>query len=265
MKLKQSLQTLGQRCWKIMLPLGLKFVYSVDSFYQAFSHVANKPFFETHEFPWSQSLEKNWQLIRSELDNILSHRKDLPNFQDVSPEQLELSLDDNWKTFFFYAYGFAVPWSISQCPETNKLLQQIPGMTTAFFSILGPNKHLPPHRGPYKGVMRYHLGIKIPKPKDCAIRVGNETRQWEEGKSLIFDDTFQHEAWNNSSEDRVVLFVDFIRPMRFPASFINKIMIKLIAYSPFVIGNKRRYLAWEKGFRKIFEQRKLRELENQHH
>ena len=72
-------------------------------------------------------------------------------------------------------------------------------MKTAFFSILAPGKHLPPHRGPYKGVMRYHLGLLIPEPAEqCGIRVDTETRHWAEGESMIFDDTFEHEAWNDT-------------------------------------------------------------------
>jgi len=94
----------------------------------------------------------------------------------------------------------------ARCPETTRLIENIPGMKTAFFSILAPGKYIPEHRGLYKGFIRYHLGIKVPKPfNQCGIKVDGEIRHWEEGKSLIFDDTFTHEAWNLSEEFRVVL------------------------------------------------------------
>ena len=100
-----------------------------------------------------------------------------------------------------------------------KLLKRIPGMKTAFFSILGPHKHVPAHRGPFKGVLRLLLAPRIPEPAEkCGIRVGTHTRTWDEGKALVFDDTVRHEVWNHTDGVRVVLFVDVVRPMRFPAN-----------------------------------------------
>lgn len=216
------------------------------------SRVPNQAFFDPADFSWTQMLEKNWYAIRRELDEVMRHRNSLPNFQDISPDQRVLSQDDGWKTFFFYAYGFKAWRNCRRCPETTRLLKQVPGMKTAFFSILAPGKHLPEHRGPYKGVLRYHLGLMIPQPAmSCGIRVANETRHWEEGKSLVFDDTFMHEAWNETKGDRVVLFMDFVRPMRFPGSFINSILLKAIALSPLVLGAAGNYLAWEKRFEKV--------------
>ncbi len=109
------------------------------------------------------------------------------------------------------------------CPRTAALMREIPGMTTAMFSILSPRKHILDHRGPYKGVLRYHLGLIVPEDAEaCRIRVGEDIRHWEEGKSMIFDDTFNHEVWNDTDETRVVLFVDVLRPLPFPESAINR-------------------------------------------
>ena len=120
-------------------------------------------------------------------------------------------------------------------------------MKTAFFSILLPGKRIPEHRGPYKGVVRYHLGLRIPQPAEkCGIRVGEDIRHWQEGKSLIFDDTFPHAAWNDTDDIRVVLFLDIVRPLRFPWSAINHAIIQLVAWSPFVQAGKKRLDAWEK-------------------
>jgi beta-hydroxylase len=122
-------------------------------------------------------------------------------------------------------------------------------MTTAMFSILSPRKHILDHRGPYKGVLRYHLGLIVPEDAEsCRIRVGEDYRHWQEGKSMVFDDTFNHEVWNDTEETRVVLFVDVMRPLPFPESLINWLIVKLIALSPFVLDAKRNQEAWERGF-----------------
>ena len=86
-----------------------------------------------------------------------------------------------------------------RCPETTRLVESVPGMETAMFSILSPGKHIPPHHGPYKGVLRYHLGLLVPEPEDqLGISVGGQVAHWSEGESLVFDDTFEHSAWNDT-------------------------------------------------------------------
>ena len=154
--------------------------------------------------------------------SVLRWQDELPNFQDISTDQAQLTSDDRWKTFFFCGYGFDVTRNKERCPETAAALREIPGLTTAFYSILGPHKHLPAHGGPYKGVLRYHLALKVPGPPDaCRIRVGDDVRSWVEGKSLVFDDVNEHEAWNDTDGTRVVLFVDFVRPLAGTAKWVN--------------------------------------------
>ncbi|MCU1451822.1 MAG: aspartyl/asparaginyl beta-hydroxylase, partial [Acidimicrobiales bacterium] len=119
------------------------------------------PFLDPGMFPWVGMLEENWKAIRAELDEVLTYREQLPNFQDISTDQESITDDDRWKTFFLYGYGFKSEPNCARCPRTTTLLEQVPGMTTAFFSILSPHKHIPDHRGPYRGVLRYHLALKI--------------------------------------------------------------------------------------------------------
>lgn len=199
------------------------------------SRDGKRTFFDPSPFPWVARVEAEWRTIRAELDTLLVHRDKIPNFQDISEDQKILTEGEQWKTFFFYAYGHKAEQNCARCPETARLLQCIPGMKTAMFSILAPKKHIPGHRGPYKGVLRYHLGLIIPGPKgSCRILVGSEVRSWEEGKSLIFDDSHWHEAWNDSDSYRVVLFVDFVRPLPFPLLILNRLMIWRISRTPFV-------------------------------
>jgi len=215
------------------------------------SLLPDQPFYDPAAFPWVRELERNWKGVRAELDAVLAHRDALPNFQDISTDQYNLTDDDRWKTYFFWGYGFRSDANCARCPETTRLVEAIPGMQTAMFSILAPGKRIPPHDGPYKGVLRYHLGVLVPDAGDAVgIRVGGQVAHWHEGQSLVFDDTYEHEAWNDTDETRVVLFVDVIRPLRQPMRSVNAGVIKAIAYSPFVQDAKRRHRAWEQEYQR---------------
>ncbi|RMF24840.1 MAG: aspartyl/asparaginyl beta-hydroxylase domain-containing protein, partial [Cyanobacteria bacterium J083] len=218
-----------------------------------YSLIGDSPFFAANKFSWTKDLEANWYVIRQELDTILRYTEQLPNFQDISPDQgYSIAQDNLWKTYFLYGYGVKLQENCQRCPMTAKIIEQIPGMKTAFFSILLPGKHIPEHRGPYKGVIRCLLGLKVPQaPEKCAIRVGDETRHWQEGKVMLFDDSFPHEAWNYSSEIRVVLFLDIVRPMAFPLSWLNLFLLKLIAMSPFIQDAKQNQKKWHKNLAKV--------------
>jgi ornithine lipid ester-linked acyl 2-hydroxylase len=201
----------------------------------------NCTFFETQDFPWVRTVEDNWTIIRKELDALLEHKEEIPNLQDVSPEQSAVALGESWKSFFFYGFGQKIEQNCARCPQTAGIVTKIPGLKMAMFSILAPKSYIPPHRGPYRGLLRYHLGLIIPPPvSSCRIRVADEIRSWKEGRSLIFDDSHDHEAWNDSDCHRVVLFVDFVRPLPFPLSLLNRLMIWQISKLPFVTDAVRR-------------------------
>ena len=195
-----------------------------------FFPTANVTFFEPDSYPWVAPVEAEWQAIRKELDALLVRRDEIPNFQDLSEKQKVLTEGEQWKTFFLYGYGLEAEENCKRCPETVRILKRIPNMKSAMFSILAPKKHIPPHRGMWKGMLRYHLGLIIPGPEgSCRIRVGKEIRTWEEGKSLVFDDSHEHEVWNDSDSYRVVLFVDVLRPVIFPLSLVNRTVVWIAA------------------------------------
>jgi beta-hydroxylase len=204
--------TWRERVGSMLLELGARVLQVLEWFVVRSSLVPTTPFLAVESFPWARHLEDNWKVIRAELDDVLRWREHLPNFQDISTDQESITDDDRWKTYFFFGYGFRSDSNCAQCPETTRLLEHVPGMTTAFFSILSPGKRIPEHRGPYKGVIRYHLGLLVPEPREaCGIKVGGQVAHWEEGKSLVFDDSYEHEAWNDTDGVRVVLFMDVIR------------------------------------------------------
>ena len=100
------------------------------------------------------------------------------------------------------------------------------------FSILSPNIRIPPHRGPTNGIVRIHLGLIVPDDKDgCQIRVDDQIFGWEEGKCVVFDDFYEHEVWNNTEQQRVVLFFDVDRPMKLPGRLLNRLFINAIKRS----------------------------------
>ncbi len=238
-----------ERTVELTIAVGERILAPIERFIGARSLVGDATFFPIERFPWARRIEENWTVIREEVERLLEDQAALPNFQDISKDQIEITDDDRWKTFFLYGYGFEAKLGVEMCPRTAALMRQIPGMTTAMISILSPRKHILDHRGPYKGVLRYHLGLIVPEDAEsCRIRVGEDVRHWEEGKSLMFDDTFNHEVWNDTDETRVVLFVDVLRPLPFPESAINRAIIKAIGYSPFVLDAKRNQEAWERRF-----------------
>jgi aspartyl/asparaginyl beta-hydroxylase (cupin superfamily) len=242
-------RTLWERVVELTIAIGERALAPVERFIGRRSLVGDETFFPAERFPWVEQVEQSWAVIREELERVLEDRAALPNFQDISKDQIEITDDDRWKTLFLYGYGFKARLPTEMCPRTAALMERIPGMKTAMFSILSPRKHILDHRGPYKGVLRYHLGLIVPKDrKACRIRVGEDFRHWEAGKSMIFDDTFNHEVWNDTDETRVVLFVDVLRPLPSPWSQINRAIVKAISYSPFVLDAKRNQQAWERRF-----------------
>jgi ornithine lipid ester-linked acyl 2-hydroxylase len=251
-----STKSMWERTVELTIAVGERVLAPIERFIGRRSLVGDASFFPLERFPWVTYIEDNWTVIREEAEQLLDDQAALPNFQEISKDQIEITDDDRWKTFFIYGYGFEAKLGVEMCPRTAELMRQIPGMTTAMISILSPRKHILDHRGPYKGVLRYHLGLIVPEDAaSCRIRVGEDIRHWEAGKSLVFDDTFNHEVWNDTDETRVVLFVDVLRPLPFPESLINRAIIKAIGYSPFVLDAKRNQEAWERRYLERSSQR----------
>lgn len=227
---------------------------AVNALVGKLSAVGTEPFLDPADFPWTRLLEDNVEQIAADLQRVLTVREALPNFQDIAPDEIELSDDDGWKTFWFLGYGVWDDANCLRCPTTAALLRAVPGLTTAFFSVLGPGKSLPPHVGPYRGVLRHHLALLVPEPAHASgIRVGGEVRHWERGRSLVFDDTYLHDAWNGTDSDRVVLFIDVQRPLRRPADRANAALIRAVSRSRFVREARARHLAREEDFRRAWE------------
>lgn len=212
-----------------------------------FSIHGDPPVYGNEHFPWVEKVESEWQSVRAELDEVMQYRDSMPSFQDIVKEVGLIQNDNDWKTYFLKGVGMDCVENASRCPETMKLLDKIPGCTTAFFSILSPRKHIPSHRGAWAGVLRLHVGLLVPEPREqVRIRIANKICHWQEGKCLIFDDTWNHEVWNDTDGYRVVLFIDFERPLKWPLNWINHFIMNLAPLAPFLREAKGKQKAWEK-------------------
>lgn len=213
------------------------------------SIIPDAPVYDSNTLPWVKDVEADWRLVREELDQIMTYRDQMPSFHEIIKEVSTITTDDDWKTFFLMGVGLETGENARRCPNTMRVLQKIPGITTAMFSILSPGKHIPPHRGPYAGVLRLHLGLLVPEPRQkCRIRIGDQCYAWEEGRCIIFDDTYNHEVWNDTDGYRVVLFVDFKRPLTFPMDLFNNWVMGAAAFAPFIREAGGKQKAWEKNF-----------------
>jgi beta-hydroxylase len=160
----------------------MRVVAGVERLNLSCSKVGNPPFYDNRVFPWVAEIEREWPAIREELDRVLTRKDDLPGFHEISSDVATISQDRDWKTFMLAGYGLRSAANIASCPQTWRICQKIPGLLTVMFSILEPGKHLPPHRGPYNGVLRLHLGLIVPEPRDGSAS-GSRMRSIAGGKA----------------------------------------------------------------------------------
>ena len=134
--------------------------------------------------------------------------------------------DEGWKRFYIKWYGPSDPRALEVCPQTTALIQEMPEVHLAMYSILMPGSVIKPHNGPTRMCLRYHLGISTPNSKNCHINIAGHKYCWKDGEDVMFDDTFDHEVINNTDKPRIILFLDIERPQSNITKPIVKAMIK---------------------------------------
>lgn len=198
------------------------------------SKVGDTPVLDSSHFPFLTEFTANWREIRREAEGILRYRDEIPAFHEISPDQKKISKGKNWRTFILYGFGKKLEKNCKQAPFTAELLSRVPEVQTAWFSILSPGYHIPAHTGVTKGIVRAHLGLIIPKQADkCWIRVGDQIKVWREGEIFVFDDTYEHEVYNNTDEERVILLFDFNRPMGILGRATNNALLTMMKFTAF--------------------------------
>jgi aspartyl/asparaginyl beta-hydroxylase (cupin superfamily) len=186
-----------------------------------YPYLAQRQFFERDEFDWVPQLEAATPAIREELIGLLGGGVDFRPYVEDEPNRPRrqfhhLNNDPSWTALYLWRDSKLVPEIAERCPRTIEALSKIPlshiGKRTpqVLFSRLEPGAHIPPHSGMLNCRLICHLPLIV--PEGCWLRVGNETRQWQAGKMLIFDDSIEHEAKNPTGELRIILLFDVWRP-----------------------------------------------------
>lgn len=205
-----------------------KATYAVNKFFFRACGGRERPAFYDVDatLPSLRLLDENAVAIREELDGILPLRQRFPSYQEIDEAQTEISAEGtgDWKVFVLYAMGMKPERNRALCPRTSELLDRIPNLFQAMFSILDPGKSIPPHRTGWLGYIRYHLPLLVPKANPPSIRVKDQWHTWQEGQGVLLDDSWEHEVRNEADEPRVVLIVDVLRPMPAYAHLANKLL-----------------------------------------
>jgi beta-hydroxylase len=215
------------------------------------SQVANDPVLDVRDFPWTAALRDNWQAIRDEVVAVALRRDAAPSLATISPDHRAIAEVDMWRSFFLWGYGYPVDENLVRCPATAKVVGQVPGLNSAFFSILAPGTHIPDHRGVTKALITCHLGLIVPRDGDVRMRVDDRIVRWAEGETLVFDDTYNHEVWNDTDGTRVVLLVQFERPLRQPGKWIADAFMRLVRRSAFVQEARDNVLRWNAAMKQM--------------
>lgn len=219
---------------------GKKLVRKIAVFQSKQSKVPDTPKIDNSHFPFLEPIANEWETIRDEAQAVLKFREDIPGFQDISPDQYRLAQGTNWKTFIIYGFGQLLETNAKLTPRTAELLENVPNLQSAMFSILAPGYHIPAHKGVTKGILRSHIGLLIPKDYEkCRIRVDDTITAWKPGEIFVFDDTFEHEVWNDTDEERVILLFDFDRPMKFWGRFLNTTFLNIMKMTAFYKDPKK--------------------------
>jgi aspartyl/asparaginyl beta-hydroxylase (cupin superfamily)/cytochrome c-type biogenesis protein CcmH/NrfG len=205
--------------------VGRKKRFDSQSLIYHYPNLAPIEFFDRTEFPWLDPIEAATDAIRDEFLGVLDAEEGFTPYITYPPDVphnqwAELNNSPRWSSFHLYKLGTLVEENAAKCPETMQALRgapqpEQPGRTpSAMFSLLKPKTRIPPHTGVTNVRLVTHLPLII--PEGCGFRVGNDTRQWVPGRAWVFDDTIEHEAWNDSDKLRVVLIFDIWHPRLTP-------------------------------------------------
>jgi aspartate beta-hydroxylase len=203
--------------------VGKKRIYVQQPTYTHFPRLPAIQFYERKDFPWLPQVEQATDDIRAELLGLLQDAREdfVPYLQHASSDPLnqwrELNQSKRWSALFLFKDGQRQESIIARCPKTVAALDAAPVVKiphrgpTSFFSLLEPKTRIPGHTGTTNIRLTVHIPLIVPPA--CGFRVGTQTREWVPGTALIFDDTIEHEAWNDSDQERVILIFDIWNPL----------------------------------------------------
>ena len=229
----------------LVMRLGLWLQPRINTVSARHSKIGNHSFYPTHAFPWIAALEANWETIRAEALAVTQDLSKVPPLAEISPDHRRIAPAGLWRSFFLYGYGYRVPENCAAAPVTAALVRKVPGLNSALFSILKPGTHIPAHTGVSKSLLTCHLGLRVPAARErCRMRVGEEVTLWDEGRAFVFDDMVNHEVWNDTDEVRIVLLIQFRRPMRLVGRVLGELFLWGVRRSRFVQDARRGVQQW---------------------
>jgi len=179
----------------------------------AFSRAKAKPLLDRDEFPELDVFRDHWETIRDEA-LALSDEGRIRASLDNDDASFASFFRQGWKRFYLTWYGEPLESAARLCPKTLELVRSVPNVKATMFAMLAPNSRLNPHRDPFAGSLRYHLGLKTPNSPDCAIFVDGQPHAWGDGKDVVFDETYVHWVENKTDQSRLIFFADVERPLK---------------------------------------------------
>ncbi|HGM7198511.1 MULTISPECIES: aspartyl/asparaginyl beta-hydroxylase domain-containing protein [Serratia] len=168
-------------------------------------------------FPDAERFTAQWRQIREEALTVAHDLHNIPRFHEIMIQQESISANDarDWRMFIMKAYGQPIDRNLARCPTLAALIASSPDVLSASLSFLAPGKQVPPHRGPFRGILRGYLVLDMPKRADgvpaAVLKVDGREYRLHEGEFMLWDDTFEHEVWNDSAQVRTVLLLDIRR------------------------------------------------------
>lgn len=232
----------------MVISAGLRLLPLVDRLLMRFAATKEHQVFPNELFPWTFHLAENWSAIRDEAQALLRDRASIPPVRELSSDHEKIAVDDKWRSFFLWGYGLRAEANCARCPQTARVLEQIPGLLSALYSVTLAGAHIPRHTGPTKAIITAHMGLILPLSRqDCRMEIGDQEVIWEEGQVVVFDDMYPHEVWNDTDEDRVILMLHLKRPLRFPGSALRDLLFAALRASPFVRDGLRNLERWERS------------------
>jgi ornithine lipid ester-linked acyl 2-hydroxylase len=227
---------------KSLFQIGKELRPKIDRIILRDSLVPDAAIVDKAAFPWIAALEAHWREIRDEA--VAIRTADIPSLGDISFDHGRIAADRRWKSLFLKGYGYRMEANCARAPVTARLIEQVPGLVTASFSVMEAGGHIPRHWGMTKGMLTYHLALKVPRDREkCRIHIegadGLHVIAWEEGQSFVFDDMCNHEVWNETDEDRYLLLIQVKRPCRGLANLIQDAFLFGVRHSRFVQDIKR--------------------------
>ena len=185
-----------------------------------------------HYFPNAKRFTERWTDIRHEALAVAGMLNQVPRFHDIMPAQANISANDgrDWRVFIMKAYGVTVQENLRRCPTVAALLHEAPEVVSAILSFLAPGKHVPEHRGPFRGILRFHLMLSMPRDGNgvpaCVMNIDGVPYRLGDGESLLWDDTYPHEVWNRSDQVRIALLLDvWRRDMPFDIALLSQAIL----------------------------------------